>query len=73
MEIKRLLDGAYLRNCILDVAALNEERKKLEGARKVTIYVIEDIYLRTKWSTHSINLNLVEIRRFESVDWDDLI
>lgn len=50
----------------IDVALLNGERKKLNGAQKLVIYVSEDVYLATKWSTWRINRNLIEIQRIES-------
>lgn len=50
----------------LDVAALNSERKKLNGAQKLIIYVSEDVYLATKWSTRRCSRNLIEIQRIES-------
>lgn len=47
----------------LDIAALNNERKKMNGARKVIIYILEDVYLRTKWAMMDINHNWIEIKR----------
>lgn len=48
--------------------SLNREREQLLGARKLIIYVPEDIFLATKWSTNNgdINLSLVELRRIDS-------
>ncbi|XP_055305039.1 uncharacterized protein LOC129569870 [Sitodiplosis mosellana] len=55
----------------LDLAAWNKEREKLAGARKVTIYVDEDIYLATKWATNETDYDLIELKRGNSYDWDD--
>lgn len=47
----------------IDVNILNNERKKLDGARKIGIYVGETIYLATKWTGDDINQSLVQIKR----------
>lgn len=49
----------------LHLFALNEERKKLDGARPVTIYAKDDVYLHTKWNTRNANLSHVEVRRLQ--------
>lgn len=46
-----------------DVNALNVERKKLENACVVTIYVQECIYLSAKWKSQNVNLSHVRIVR----------
>ncbi|XP_055310989.1 uncharacterized protein LOC129573877 [Sitodiplosis mosellana] len=51
---------------VIKIYALNKERKKLEGARKVTIYVDEDVYLATKWAKAETSVDLIEIKRKES-------
>ncbi|XP_055305042.1 uncharacterized protein LOC129569873 [Sitodiplosis mosellana] len=55
----------------LDLAALNNERAKLAGARKVTIYVGEGVYLAIKWATTKTDYSLIELRRENSYDWDE--
>lgn len=72
IKIKKLIEGMFFRNGILDVRALNKEREKLNGAQKVTIYLREEIYLATKWTMKSIDFSLVELKRFESFEWKDL-
>lgn len=52
----------------LNLSALNEERKQIGVTRKVFIYVQESVYLKAKWATENLNLNLVEIARLESID-----
>lgn len=47
----------------LDLLVLNEERKKLSGACKLTIYVPEHIYFRTMETYFYANCNLIEIKR----------
>lgn len=52
----------------VDLAALNEERKKLVGAWKVAIYIKEDVYLESKWALKTIDFSLIELRRFGSAE-----
>lgn len=58
---------------ILKILTLNMEREKLCGADKVTIFVPDNIFLATKWKINngSTNLNLVEMRRTDSYEWDN--
>lgn len=58
--------------CILDLMTLNNERQKLPNARKVTIYMSEKVYLATKWANHTIDLNLIQIKRAHSHEWSNL-
>lgn len=51
---------------------MNKERKKLAGARRVTIYINDRLILVSKWMKEATNLDLIELRRFESFDWNDL-
>lgn len=53
----------HLRDKILDLYALNEERKKLEDACPISICVLENVYLPTKWKIGNLHLNLVRIIR----------
>lgn len=55
----------------LDLSVLNEERRKLIGAKKISIYVHDDMYLATKW-TRPIHLDLIELRRYDSLEWQEL-
>lgn len=52
----------------LNLIKLNKERGTLNGARKVTICVPEDIFVKTKWSTRNgdINLMMIEMIRRDS-------
>ncbi|XP_031638013.1 uncharacterized protein LOC116350375 isoform X2 [Contarinia nasturtii] len=56
----------------VDIVTLNEERKQLIGARKVTIYLPDHVFLETKWTTNNgnTNLNMVEMKRADSYDWE---
>lgn len=53
----------------LDVAALNKEREKLKGAKRMVIYIPEYEYLRTKWSLNGMEYSLIEVRRVSSDEW----
>ncbi|XP_055306354.1 uncharacterized protein LOC129570682 [Sitodiplosis mosellana] len=57
---------------ILKLAKLNVERVKLAGARKITIYVPDNVFLATKWTAKNgeINLNMIEMKRADSYEWD---
>lgn len=57
---------------ILDVAALNKEREKLNGAEKMIIYVDDEVYVETKWALNGTEYSLIEIRRVSSHEWGHL-
>lgn len=52
-------------NCraILELPEWNTERANLDGARKVKIFVDEQVYLKTKWALKATNFGLIEIKR----------
>lgn len=53
----------------LHFSDLHEKRKKLAGARKVTIYVDEKIVLKMKnWDEKLINTDLIKVERIESCE-----
>lgn len=53
----------------IDLSKMNEERKKLVGACKVTLYLEEPLYLKIKMSPKNLynNYDLIEIKRSDSV------
>lgn len=53
----------YLGNNVLDLFAMNEERKMLENAEKITISVEERVYLPAQWKSRNLNLSLVKMVR----------
>lgn len=57
----------YLRDDI-DILAMDDERKKLEQASKVTIYFEERDFLKLKWKYGKSDFGLIEIKRKESYD-----
>lgn len=57
------------REKIIYLSSLNRKREHLVGAKKVIIYLREDVYLATKWGNNPTNFNMIEVRREESVEW----
>lgn len=56
----------------MNLRALNERRRQLQGAKKLRIYVKEDLFLATKWNENTINYDLFELKRFEGFEWTEL-
>lgn len=56
----------------LNLVALNHERKNILGACKVQIFVNEDIYIATKWTTGETKHTLVELKRIMLHEWNDI-
>lgn len=64
IRIDRLEDDSYFKKqTAIDVVALNNERRKLIGACKLTLYVDEEIFLATKWAARKIKCTLIELKR----------
>lgn len=51
---------------VLDLGLWNTERANLTGARKVTVYVDEEIYLATKYATQNKEYQLIGMKRIQS-------
>lgn len=66
------LTKIYFDGNAMKLSMLNRERAKLAGARKVVIYIPERMFLDTKWTIGNgdINLEFVEMRRANSIEWD---
>lgn len=62
IKIQTLWMGVYMKESIIDLLALNNERKKLPNARKITIFIQEHVFLENKWK-QNINLSLIELKR----------
>lgn len=67
IRIKRLRNGTYSKDGIINLVALNNERTKLSNAHKITIFVREDVFLKNKWQ-QAINFSLIALKR--NVSWD---
>lgn len=55
----------------IDLYRLNRERSKLPNAKKITLYVEEKQYLATKWTIGETDLEFIEQKRIELVDFKD--
>lgn len=61
------IEAHFKRGETIDLFELNEQRKCLTDTNKVVIFVQEDIYLKSKWTSNGkLNLHLIELRRFGS-------
>lgn len=54
----------------INMLALNRHRSKLQSAKKITLYVEENVYLATKRTNQDTNLELIQLKRAESYQWD---
>lgn len=72
IKVKLLRPGTHfdINTKIIDLLALNSERKQLPKAQKITLYVAEEIYLATKWALGKINFELIRLKRLESFNWN---
>lgn len=68
-KLKHFMISHMVNENLLDLFALNKERKKLAGACKTTIYVDEKVFIATKWATEKTNYDLIELKRLESREW----
>lgn len=59
IKLNRLTD----RNKILNLFALNKKREKLQGAKRITLYAPENVYLAIKWAMKETDFCLIKIRR----------
>lgn len=55
----------------LDLIALNNERKQVNGACKVSIFVDEKVFVATRWTFENINLSYMEMKRLHSTEWNE--
>lgn len=62
----KMIDINKFEGNVLNISALNKEREKLQGARKVMISVDEEVYLATKWASMQINFSLIGMQRIDS-------
>lgn len=66
-------ESANFNGHVIDLQKLNREREKLPWARKVMIYIEDNVFLATKWSTRygDVDLKMIEMKRSNSICWDD--
>lgn len=67
-----ILKDPYYNENVFKVSTMNREREQLKNARKVTIYVPDDLFVTIKWATTNgdTNLEFVEVKRCDSYRWD---
>ncbi|XP_055307768.1 uncharacterized protein LOC129571917 [Sitodiplosis mosellana] len=65
-----VVDGMHFKKNVIDLKAINNERRKLNGACKMTIYVKDTIYLATKYATTNTQLSLIALKRSETHEWE---
>lgn len=72
IKVSSLLSGSHFdeHDKILHLSGLNKKREQLIGARKIIIYVREDVYLATKWSMKQNDFKLIEMKRLHSYDFN---
>lgn len=70
IKIRHILDQDDFRK--IDLSQLNDDRNRLHRPCKVSIFLNENIYLAMKWAHDRIDFGLIEIKRYESQEWDDL-
>lgn len=58
------------KNIIFNLRKLENERKRLHNARKVTLYVEEEVYLTTKWAMKQTDYEFIRLQRIESYEQD---
>lgn len=65
-------EDACFNGGVIKLATLNREREKLTDARKVTVYVPDNVFLKTKQAMKNgeINLHFIEMKRASSYEWD---
>lgn len=58
---------------IFKLITANSEREKLFDAKKVTVYVPDNIFLATKWRINNgnTNMSMVEMKRTHAYAWDN--
>lgn len=69
IKVDRLKRGRYFKEGVVNLAALNKERKELACANKITIYVSENVFLSTKMAIMKTEYSLVTLKRAYAVEW----
>lgn len=64
-------DKTYCHERVINLPALNKERMKCAGASKVTIYVEEQFYVKTKEALMKTDFSLIKLKRATSIKWNE--
>lgn len=72
VHLKEIIIGRLIDDTLFNVFALNEARKKLDGAKKLIIYIDDRTYLRSKWIYGYRDFELIEVKLIGSIPsmWD---
>lgn len=72
INVLSLLTGTHFdqHDGVLDLAALNRQRKRLNEPRRITIYVDEHVYLATKRAMKRTDFDLIKMIRADSHEWN---
>lgn len=68
INIRRMI-GFECDESFLDLRRLNRARKQLKNASKITVYVKENLFLKTKFAIDTVNYPMVELKLIESYEW----
>lgn len=63
-------DGIFCNEGVINLPALNRQMKGFANASKVTIFVNELFYLKTKETFMRTNFDLIELKRTVSIAWE---
>lgn len=67
----RIFEREYIENYFIQLRKLNQQRKKLVAAKKVTLYVPEFILLRTRETQGKTDFEMIRIIRYESFEGEN--
>lgn len=71
IKIDVIEDENRFLHTITNLSALNNERRQLIDAKKITIYMREKLFLAIKLATITTDLEFIEIQRLETIDWEN--
>ncbi|XP_055307186.1 uncharacterized protein LOC129571411 [Sitodiplosis mosellana] len=71
IKIDVIEDENRFLDTITNLSALNQERKQLIDAKKITIYIREKLFLAIKLATTNTDFEFIEIQRLETIDWEN--
>lgn len=71
IKIDVIEDENRFLDTITNLSALNNKRRQLIDAKKITIYMRENLFLAIKLATITTDLEFIEIQRLETIDWEN--
>ncbi|XP_031635735.1 uncharacterized protein LOC116348765 [Contarinia nasturtii] len=73
IKVEQLVEGTYFERLVIDLPALNNERKQLAGACKITLYVDDFVFVTTKYALFQTDFSKIELKRADAVEWEHSI